>query len=73
MTAKQYKLERRRRGTNTEVARLLDVHPYTIDKRERGVLRVNREAEIALLALPLRADGKLAPEPRIGRRPNLVE
>lgn len=69
MNAKTYKHERRRRGTKPEVAALLGVHPYTIDKRERATLRVNREAELALLSLPVQPG--LAPKPRIGR-PKLV-
>ena len=67
MTAKQYRLERRRRGTKPEVAAALRVHEYTINKRERGDLRVNEEARRALLSLPLRADGRLAPEAKTGR------
>ena len=67
MTAKQYQHERRRRGTKPEVAAALKIHPYTINKRERGDLRVNEEARLALLTLPLLADGGLAPEAKTGR------
>jgi len=65
MTARQYKRERRWRGTSREVAAALDVHPYTIDKRENGTLAVNREAALALLTLP-RLE-RLAPTPKRGR------
>ena len=67
MNAAQYKLARRRRGTAANVAAALGVHRYTIDKRERGALPVNREAELALLALPPLPGGRLAPVPRRGR------
>lgn len=69
MTAKTYKHERRKRGSNAAVAALLGVHKYTIDKRERGALKVNEEARRALLSLPLRADGKLEPVPKPGPKP----
>jgi hypothetical protein len=65
MTAAQYKLARRRRGTSAAVAVKLGVHRYTIDKRERGANPVTREAMLALLALPLAS--RIAPVPKRGR------
>lgn len=70
MNAKTYKHERRKRGTNAAVARMLGVHKFTIDKRERNAIRINREAELALLSLPVQP--QLAPIPRIGR-PKIVQ
>jgi hypothetical protein len=70
MTASQYKYQRRKRGTNVAVAKLLGVHKFTIDKRERNAIRINREAELALLSLPVQP--QLAPIPRIGR-PKIVQ
>jgi len=70
MTAKKYKLERRRRGSKHAVAALLEVHPFTLDKRENGRIRVNKEAELALLTLPTQPE--LAPTPKRGR-PKLPE
>ena len=68
MTAKQYKLERRRRGTAAEVAAKLGVHKASLDKRERGGCPISKEAALALLALPLLPGGKLAQIPKRGRK-----
>jgi transcriptional regulator with XRE-family HTH domain len=67
MTNRLYKLERRRRGTAAEVAAKLGVHKASLDKRERGGCPISKEAALALLSLPLREDGKLAPEAKTGR------
>lgn len=64
MTAKKCKLERRRRGSKHAVAALLEFHPFTLDKRENGRIRVNKEAELALLTLPTQPE--LAPTPKRG-------
>lgn len=52
MTATQYRAERIARGSQTAVAKRLGVHPLTISRRERGEIPINREAEVALRALP---------------------
>ena len=52
MTAKQYQLARRKRGSKEEVACKLGVHITAIDRRERGDIVVTQEAEMALLSLP---------------------
>jgi transcriptional regulator with XRE-family HTH domain len=54
MTPKQYRAERRKRGSQTEVAKLLGVDPQTISRRERGELPINKEAEMALRALKVK-------------------
>ncbi len=53
MTSKQYAAERRKRGTQEEVAKLLGVDRTTIAKRETGGV-INEEAKRALLSLPLK-------------------
>ena len=55
MTATEYRAERRKRGTQHSVAALLGVHQVTIARRETGAQPINREAELALLALPEKA------------------
>lgn len=52
MTSEAYKAERKLRGTQAIVAKLLGVHPVTITRRETGALPVTREAGLALLSLP---------------------
>lgn len=53
MTATAYKAERQRRGTQQGVAALLGVDYRTIQRRECGDIEITREAEMALLAIPL--------------------
>lgn len=53
MTAAEYKLARTIRGTQSEIARLLGVHPVTLAKRETGRIPIHREAALAMLALPV--------------------
>lgn len=48
MTKEEYREARRKLGTQVQVARLLAVDHTLISKRERGVVRVNREAELAI-------------------------
>ena len=55
MTATEYRAERRKRGTQHAVAAALGVHQVTIARRETGAQPINREAELALLALPEKA------------------
>lgn len=58
VTAADYKAERKRRGTQEQVAALLGVSRVTIARRETGTRPVIREAWIALLSL--RKKGKRA-------------
>lgn len=51
MNSAEYKAERQRRGTQTEVAELLGVRQATISERENGG-EITREAWLALCALP---------------------
>lgn len=51
MTARQYRAERLKRGSQSQVAKLLGIDPQTISRRERGELPINREAELALLKI----------------------
>jgi DNA-binding transcriptional regulator YiaG len=55
MTGEEYASERKKRGTQKEVAALLDVRQATISERERSD-KVTREAELALLSLPIKKD-----------------
>lgn len=64
MTPAEYKAARQERGTQQGVAALLGVRLSTVQRRESGEIAITREAEIALLSLPLRKK-KRAP-----RRPN---
>jgi len=52
MTATQYRRERRARGTIPDIAALVGVHVTTINKRERGEIPVNKQAELLLMSLP---------------------
>lgn len=52
MNAEAYKRERQRRGTQAYVAEALGITRETITRRETGAAPVNREAWLALLALP---------------------
>ena len=54
MTAARYRAERRRRGTQEDVARLLRVSRVTVARRESGRIPITREAWLALLSLPVR-------------------
>lgn len=49
--AERYRVLRAGLGSQKDVADLLEVHPQTISKRERGERPVTREAELALLYL----------------------
>ena len=53
MSPTQYAAARRQRGTQKQVAALLDVDVMTISRRERGLLPINRETELAINALPV--------------------
>jgi transcriptional regulator with XRE-family HTH domain len=59
MTPDSYRTERKKRGTQQEVAALLGVMQSTISDRETGRRAVTREAELALLSLPI-SKGKLS-------------
>jgi DNA-binding XRE family transcriptional regulator len=54
LTPEKYKNERKKRGTQTEVAQRLKVHRDTIAKREGGTTPITREAWLALVSLPVR-------------------
>lgn len=52
MTPADYRAARKRRGTQAEVAALLEVSRTTIARREIAGIKITREAELALLSLP---------------------
>ena len=52
MTPATYRTVRNAIGlSQLRLARALGVHPTTISKRERGVLTITQEAELAILSL----------------------
>lgn len=51
MSGEEYRALRERVGSQREAAERLGVHRQTISQRERGVLPVDREAELALRCL----------------------
>lgn len=55
MTPQKYKAEREKRGTQATVATLLDIQRETLSRRETGKQPILREAELALIALPRKA------------------
>ena len=52
MTPDKYKSERQKRGTQTEVAKLLGVQRGAVARRETGTRPITREAWLALISLP---------------------
>lgn len=54
MTPKEYESERKRRGSRKDVADKLGISVSILSLRERGLSPINREAELSLLALPLK-------------------
>lgn len=52
MSPRQYRIEREKRGTPTEVSKLLHVSHSTIMRRENGTIAITEEARMALLAIP---------------------
>lgn len=54
MTPDRYKSERKKRGTQEEVAAMLGVSRLTIIRRETGQQPVSRESALAILALPVK-------------------
>ena len=56
MTRERYREERERRGSMRAVAKLLGIDHKTIFRREKGTGDVSKEAEIAILSLPLKKD-----------------
>jgi len=56
MTPEQYKTERQKRGTQAEVAALLGLARLAIIRREKGQRPIPKEAELAILALPLKGE-----------------
>lgn len=55
MTAAEYQAERKKRGTQAEVAALLGIHKITLAKREGGAdgYPITTEAALAIRALPV--------------------
>lgn len=51
MTGEEYRALRERVGSQTEAAERLGIHRQTISQRERGVLPIDGEAELALRCL----------------------
>lgn len=54
MTPANYQAARKRIGTQTEVAAMLELDPQTISRRERGKLPITPEAALAIDALQAR-------------------
>ncbi len=54
MTSEEYQTERMKRGKIADVARALNVSPQSIWNREQGKTPITREAELALLSLPVK-------------------
>lgn len=54
----QYKAEREKRGTQSEVAAKLGVSRITLARRETGARPVSRECFLALLSLPQKRKSK---------------
>lgn len=52
MSPCQYRREREKRGTPTEVSKLLNISHSTIMRRENGAIAITEEARLALLAIP---------------------
>ena len=63
MSNLEYKLERTKRGSQDEVAALLGVSRATINRREAGEQPVSREAELAMLHLPIKPAPDSDPNP----------
>lgn len=60
MTAEEYKSERQRRGlSQTALAALVGVRQGTISDRETERIGISREAEMALLSLPIPSDEEI--------------
>lgn len=53
MTASEYRIERKKRGSQRQIAADLGVDYHTIQRRERGDVAVSKEAWFALLSLPI--------------------
>ena len=51
MNGQEYKSERKRIGTQSEVAAKLGIHRVTVAKRESGALKITNESALALLSL----------------------
>lgn len=54
MTAAEYKAERKKRGSQSQVARVLGQCRETVSRRENGAVRLTADDAAELLALPLR-------------------
>lgn len=49
MDKNEYKSIRKQIGTQSEVAKILNVDVTTISKRERGVIPISKESEFAII------------------------
>jgi DNA-binding XRE family transcriptional regulator len=58
MTAEQYRAERKKRGTQAEVAALLGISRSTVNHREAGDFPITLEMSLALCALPEKEEEK---------------
>jgi len=58
LTASLYRLARKARGTQTQIAEALGIRRVTIMRRETARSTVTREAMLALLTLPVLGVGK---------------
>lgn len=56
MTADEYKEARQARGRIADIARTLKISAQSIWNRENAKTPVSKEAELALLTLPLKED-----------------
>jgi transcriptional regulator with XRE-family HTH domain len=60
MTPAQYRALRIKLGSQPAVAAMLGIDPQTISRRERGELPINKEAEMALRAIPAAMTRRMA-------------
>lgn len=58
MSREEYIAARELRGSQAQVAKMLEVATSTIADRERGVRKITREASLAIQALPEKGSTK---------------
>lgn len=51
MNSKQYRFERRKRGSQKQVAALLGINRVTLSNRETGKAPITKEAALAMLSI----------------------
>ncbi len=54
MSPPEYKAERKKRGTQVAVGKLLDVHWVTMARRESGKMKISKEMELAIKSLEVK-------------------